>query len=395
MLTLALSVSTAMIETFMDLLNYPPSATLQLMLRTLPYINCALIKPIVYLAYFHEIFPKRSQIFQRNPRNRSVSTTSRDLSRNTSDPRLRQRAETNDSELTTEEILNGIRELKRQSSMTPLRTPSNQFGLLRHQNSDSSFVVRSKSFDSHLNSRILNNAKLPRPLNIPAPNKSFANPLYDSPLKFSDENSAQISGENSKRNSRYVNLENVTEWINKKPTSESQLLRPSSMYINLGALSKNRQGQYEQFNNENTPSENPDNDKIGQNSEQKMPKIDQNSAKTENDEIAELKKMPKSALQSKSVYNLSSFTNPNSVQFAVDLHVYSDIKYHKQVSEDSGCYSSPGTPNHVNQGQIPPVAVQGQSNNGSEVQGQTVGNSQGHNDVVESAIDENLNENQV
>ena len=103
MVTLALSVSSAMIETFMDLLNYPPSATLQLMLRTLPYINCALAKPVVYLVYYHEIFPKRKQIFQRSSRSTSL-TTPQELSRNVSESRIRPRIETNDSEMTTEEI---------------------------------------------------------------------------------------------------------------------------------------------------------------------------------------------------------------------------------------------------------------------------------------------------
>ncbi len=318
MLTLALSLSSNLIETFMDLLNYPPSTTVQLMLRFLPYLNCALMKPIVYLIYYHEIFPTRKQIF-----NQGSSPNSRTLSQAASEVRMRSRLATHESEMTTEEILNGIRELKRQSSMSS----ANQFGILRNPKSA---IGRSKSFDSHLNTRLANQ-KLPQMASKHVKTKSVANPLYDTNPNQQESSVPTSSGH---RSSRYVNFGNVNGWANPKPKSESQLLRPSSMYINLGALSKaNRLSRCEPENA--TQTENPDGD---------------NS--TEVPEIPQRQEIPTIPGRDVSLYDLDKSA------FAVDLHVYSDIKYHKELSVDSGCYSSPGTPNHLSSGRgVEPVGT--------------------------------------
>ena len=337
MLSLALSVSSTMIDIFMDLLNYPPSPSMQIMLRLLPYVNCALIKPLVYLLYYTEIFPSRKQIFQQNPTSRSPA------SHQTSENPTRPRLETDDSELTTEEILNGIRELKRQTSMTAVRPP-NHFGLRHQSSAPDSAIGRSKSFDSHLNRRIQN---LNMPMHMPRlANQSFTNPLYDSPMVRANDSQPDEPTTESKRNSRYVNLESAMEWSKAKPKSESQLLRPSSMYINLGALSKNHRlskceqdiidpkGQLEEKNHKTGERKRVS---LAVNDSQKDENEENTYEKIEND----IPEKPTKHRESKSAYSL------NTVQFAVDLHVYSDIKYHKQVSEDSGCYSSPSTPNQL------------------------------------------------
>ena len=319
MVTISLSTSLSMIDTFIDLLNYPVSVPVQLTLRALPYINCGFAKPLIYLISFRDIYP-RKKYFQRqeNP----------DFSRQSSrsgpggEPQVASRIHFDSTEMTTEEILNSMREMKRLSSSN-LSTNQVRSGILRH-NSETG-IERSRSFDSQLNSRIIR-----APENALQQKRSVANPTYDVAISQKSQEDQQ---QKSSRQSKYVNFEEVETWSGKQ-RSETHLLRPPSAYVNLGALSrKNRVSKCE---------ENPgERQSLGDKSRQNLnstsdvgPELRMTSTETSANDVR---------TSSYILPNMEASTGEES-PYTEEIHLYSEIKFGHQPSVDSGCYSGPPTP---------------------------------------------------
>ena len=327
MVTIALSTSLSMIETFIDLLNYPVSTSVQLTLRAVPYINCGVAKPLIYLICFREIYPSRKN-FQRqeNPDFSRQSSRSGPGGENQAASRI----QFDSTDMTTEEILSSIREIKRLSGSN-LSTNQVRSGILRH-NSETG-IGRSRSFDSHLNSRIIR-----APENALQQKKgSVANPMYDmamTPEKGKEKNSGKTM---TSRQSKYVNFEEIEVWSGKQK-SETHLLRPPSAYVNLGALSRKNRVPRADENPKEPPQSLGESSRLTLNSTSDVgPEITMTSPlSSANDVMDSDYVLPKMEVENSAVDVESPYMD--------DMHLYSEIKFGHQPSVDSGCCSGPPTP---------------------------------------------------